>query len=486
MAPSRRVEDAKEWLEARLRTWVSQARGQARGEADPSGHDVVKLHEQGRYGEAEVAARRLVESVRERRGERHPHYATALSNLALSLQKQGDYTGAEPLLRQALDIRRETLGERHPHYATALNNLALLLCEQGDLAAAEPLMRQALDIRREAVGERHPDHATGLTSLAMLLCERGDLASAEPLLRQALDIRRETLGERHPHYATALTNLALLLRERGDLAGAEPLLRQSLNVRRTTLGDDHPDTRACAHALESLPPAAIPEPETAAAAVPGERAVEVRDASALRDEANALSERLARVGEQMAEAAERMRSNAVPPDEQVLHDAAACRRDFIEFRAQVLHLAESVGVSERAPAEAGGLPELSALLEAAAERETLVRSHEEVKRRALELARQVLALTTRDDRYRPILEDIQSQAEEIRHAIAESPAQALPAEVEQFAAGEHPLAALVHLARGAHDLDDARWADLLESVSAAFGRPVAIAVARGKFFESPR
>ena len=253
MTRLRSVEDARGWLETRLRAWVNQARGQGRTELDPSGIDIVKLHEKGRYREAEIAARRLVNSLRETCGDRHPQYATALSNLALSLQKQGDYAGAEPLLRQVLEVRRETLGEHHPHYATALNNIALLLCERGDLVSAETLMRQALDIRRESLGERHPDHATGLTSLAMLLCERRDLLRMqEPLLQQALDIRREILGEHHPHYATALNNLALLLRERGDYAGAEPLLRRALDIRRETQGEHHPDTLSCAHALESF------------------------------------------------------------------------------------------------------------------------------------------------------------------------------------------------------------------------------------------
>ncbi|MDR3632791.1 MAG: tetratricopeptide repeat protein [Isosphaeraceae bacterium] len=480
MAQSRRVEDAKEWLETRLRNWVSQARGQATGDPDASGLDVVKLHEEGRYREAEVAARRLVDSLRATRGERHPHFATALSNLALSLQKQGNHTAAGPLLRQALDIRRETLGEGHPHYATALNNLALLLCEQRDLAAAEPLMRQALDIRREALGERHPDHATGLTSLAMLLCERGDFVAAEPLLRQALDIRRETLGDHHPHYATALNNLALLLRERGDFAGAAPLLQHALDIRRATLGEQHPDTRVCASALESLHRPTEPEPPFRPAAREN-RFPEEPEVQPLRDEANNLAARFARVSEQMAQAVDRMRTVGLPPDEHVLEAAAACRRDFARLRAEVFRLAESVRIG---PPETIGLPALSALLDSVAAARAALRRHQEIRGRALDLTDQVCALTSRGGSYGESLAGLHSHAGAIREAIDSSPALTLPPDAERLVAGEHPLAALLHLAHGARELDDADWADLFTTVSDAFGRPAAVALARGKIFRA--
>lgn len=213
---------------------------------------VVRLYEAGRYGEAEAAARRLVERQRQIVGERHPDYGTALSNHGLLLQKLGRLDEAEPLLRQSLEVRREALGDLHPHYAASLNHLAELLQLRGNLAAAEPLLRQALEIRGAALGERHPDYATGLTSLALLLHRKGDLPAAEPLLRQALTVRREALGERHPQYATALANVAMVLQRRKALDEAEPLLRQALEVRREALGPQHPDFGASLSMLAHL------------------------------------------------------------------------------------------------------------------------------------------------------------------------------------------------------------------------------------------
>jgi hypothetical protein len=81
-----------------------------------------------------------------------------------------------------------------------------------------------------------------------------------------------------------------------------------------------------------------------------------------------------------------------------------------------------------------------------------------------------------------MLEGVRSQAEAVRQAIGATPAQAHGSDAERAAAGEHPLAAAAHLARGAEELDDAGWADLFDTVAAAFGRPTAVALARGKLF----
>jgi tetratricopeptide (TPR) repeat protein len=46
-------------------------------------------------------------------------------------------------------INKQVLGERHPHYATSLNNLASLYQSQGEYAKAEALFRQALAVLRQ-------------------------------------------------------------------------------------------------------------------------------------------------------------------------------------------------------------------------------------------------------------------------------------------------------------------------------------------------
>lgn len=103
------------------------------GSAEEPGRDPAKLRaevvlhfEQARYAEAAIPARALVEVQRAMLGERHPDYATALSDLATVLQRLGDSAGATVLLDAAVKIRREILGEGHPETTEAEARLAYL------------------------------------------------------------------------------------------------------------------------------------------------------------------------------------------------------------------------------------------------------------------------------------------------------------------------------------------------------------------------
>jgi tetratricopeptide (TPR) repeat protein len=195
------------------------------------------LKQQGRYHEAIVLARQILDLARPHLGQGDPNYATFLNWLATLYQDIGDHAAALPLLRQVMEIRRTALGENHSLFVRCLDNLAASYQEMGDYAAALPLLRQALEIRRTALGEDHPEYAACLGNLSSLYRGVGDYAAALPLLRQALEI----LGEGSPQYAACLHNLAVLYREMGDHAAALPLLRQALEIRRTALGENHPD-----------------------------------------------------------------------------------------------------------------------------------------------------------------------------------------------------------------------------------------------------
>jgi CHAT domain-containing protein/Tfp pilus assembly protein PilF len=221
-------------------------------EAERLNGRAVQLHQQGKTQEALPLARQARDVAREVLGERHPHYATALHNLAGLYASQGEYGQAEPLLRQARDIQKQVLGERHPLYATTLHNLADLYELRGEYARAEPLFRQALELRKQVLGQRDPDYALSLNSLAGLYQAQGEYARAEPLFRQALDIRKQVLGERHPDYAASLNNLAVLYWSQGEYGQAEPLFQQALAIHKRVLGERHPDYALSLNSLAGL------------------------------------------------------------------------------------------------------------------------------------------------------------------------------------------------------------------------------------------
>src|SRR5262249_20490987 len=82
--------------------------------------------------------------------------AWELSQRAVRLNGQGKAALALPPAREAAKLYGEVLGEKHPHHAGSLNNLAALYQQTGEFRKALDLYRRALSLRREAFGERHP------------------------------------------------------------------------------------------------------------------------------------------------------------------------------------------------------------------------------------------------------------------------------------------------------------------------------------------
>lgn len=191
---------------------------------------VVQLYREGRYAEAAVIARQVIELRKRQLGENHPNYATILNMLAMLHVSMGDYAKAEPLYKQAMTIWREALGEDHPSYGASLSNLAGLYDLMGDYAKAEPLYKQAREITRKAMGEEHPSYITILNNLAGLYRAMGNYAKVEPLCEQALEIWRKALGEDHPNCAESLRNLALLWADQGKHAEAHEFLGRAASI----------------------------------------------------------------------------------------------------------------------------------------------------------------------------------------------------------------------------------------------------------------
>ena len=221
-------------------------------EAEKLNQQIIELYNQGKYDTAIPLAQQALAIRKRILGEKHPHVATSLNNLALLYKNQGRYTEAEPLYRQALAMRQELLGQKHPDVASSLNNLALLYENQGRYTEAEPLYRQALAMLQELLGQKHPQVATSLNNLAALYHNQGRYTEAEPLYRQALAMRQELLGQKHPQVATSLNNLAFLYESQGRYTEAEPLYRQALAMRQELLGQKHPDVASSLNNLAFL------------------------------------------------------------------------------------------------------------------------------------------------------------------------------------------------------------------------------------------
>ncbi|MEH2050167.1 tetratricopeptide repeat protein [Nostoc sp.] len=216
---------------------------------------------QGRYSEAESLLQEALALWRRLLGEEHPDVAVAFDNLAGLYGLQGRYSEAELLYQQALALWRRLRGKEHPDVALSLNNLAGLYDLQGRYSEAELLFQQALALWRRLLKEEHPNVAFGLNNLAEIYRLQGRYSEAEPLHLQALELRQRLLGEEHPDIATSLNNLALLYCSQGRYSEAEPLYLHALEIIEQRLGVNHPHTVKCRENLASLRDRLPPNPE---------------------------------------------------------------------------------------------------------------------------------------------------------------------------------------------------------------------------------
>jgi hypothetical protein len=106
---------------------------------------------------------------------------------------------------------------------------------------------------------------------------------------------------------------------------------------------------------------------------------------------------------------------------------------------------------------------------------------EPTRRAALAVLERVLILSTRDGSSFEPLDACLARARELRQATFDAPPGALPEESARVAAGDHPFSGLLKVVDIVEGLNDAEWADLHSQVTLAFGRPLAVAAARGRF-----
>ncbi len=214
--------------------------------------EVVRLYQQGKYGEALGHALSTCETARHDLDEDDPELEACLSNLALIYKARGQYGQAESLLKESLEMSRKTRGENNPDFVTGLNNLANLYADTGRYSEAEHLYLQSLEIIRANAGEASSFMVKGLNNLASLYKRMGNLVAVEPLYAKARDLLAAMPGDNQADLAVVLSNLAHHICLLGRYSEAESLYRQSLEISRKTLGEPHPQVARTLNNLGSL------------------------------------------------------------------------------------------------------------------------------------------------------------------------------------------------------------------------------------------
>ncbi|KAI9035586.1 uncharacterized protein KD926_003246, partial [Aspergillus affinis] len=165
------------------------------------------LQSDGRYSEAEIVFRNVLEMLERPCAPEHPNTLTSVSQLGWVLARQGKYEEAEAMHRQALQGREQILGPEHPDTLTSVSQLGWVLDNQGKYEEAEAMHRQALQGYEQVLGPKHPDTLTSVSNLGSVLDNQGKYEEAEAIHRQALQGREQILGPEHPDTLTSVSQL---------------------------------------------------------------------------------------------------------------------------------------------------------------------------------------------------------------------------------------------------------------------------------------
>ncbi len=194
----------------------------------------------------------------------------------------------------------------------------------------------------------------------------------------------------------------------------------------------------------------------------------------------ALSERFAALGSKLAEAAQELQAAGAPPGDSLVEDLATARGEFTDLRTDVLAAARTLDIAP--PEHLESLKSLEPVLQALA-----AALEEQVQRAALEQAKvavlgvldRVGAVVHSDEPTFPPLVSCQAKARQLREAVlaltdVQSPeAMSLTSDIRAFSD-------FLTMLEGNEELDEDRFAYLEESVARNFGRPLSVAITRGR------
>ena len=185
-----------------------------------------------------------------------------------------------------------------------------------------------------------------------------------------------------------------------------------------------------------------------------------------------LSENYPNLAARLTQAAKQLQDSGIPPAESLLQEIAAYSRNFATVQKQALELNKSAPPS----GEIASLKDIQNLVQTAA----AAGSQAEIRSKALKVLDRVLALAHREQSDFAPLQSVHARARELHRAISEATPTHLHSDAEALIGGKHPVSAVLALVEQQDKLDDEQWVILEETVSAAFGKQLAVAISRGK------
>jgi len=191
--------------------------------------------------------------------------------------------------------------------------------------------------------------------------------------------------------------------------------------------------------------------------------------------------RFADLGAKLGEAARELQDGGAPPADALVQALAAGRLEFVELRAEIILAAETLGLAVPDGIEsAKSLEPVLAAMAEGLEGYQRRAAFNESRDRVIAVLDRVIGMRHEDDESFEPLVTARDKAAELKSAALALGDDATAEQVELLEAGAQPFADLLTMLEATEALDDARFSALEESVAEAFGRQIAVAVARGR------
>jgi serine/threonine protein kinase/tetratricopeptide (TPR) repeat protein len=136
--------------------------------------------------------------------------------------------------------------------ASVRQALAIIFESMGRYDDGRRNVTRAFELRRDILGHEHPDTLRAANTLADLLALVGERDRARELMEQTIETWRRIRGLENPETLTSMATLARVLNSADDFVAAQELMERTLEARRRVLGLEHRDTLRSASELAEV------------------------------------------------------------------------------------------------------------------------------------------------------------------------------------------------------------------------------------------
>jgi hypothetical protein len=202
--------------------------------------------------------------------------------------------------------------------------------------------------------------------------------------------------------------------------------------------------------------------------------------SQLKNELQSLQESFRELSLRLAETAGNLGRSGRPPSEEIIQQLEGAHRRFRELHEGALQMAAGERLSPPESSDRASIPDLLALLRQVDETRAVRLKKQDQLQKARTVLDRILSIVHNGSASYAPLADLHAKASGLREQALADSDQLVNPDLENLAEGKHPYCDLLNLLDHHDDIDDDRWVQLNDSITQAFGKPLAIATARRK------